>query len=142
MSGLHRADRTETPASVTPASGTPASGATAPATTPSAGTPAVERRSAERQDRTQRTPATQVPRTRVGAAWLGLCATALVCVVLIVFMLQNMRSTEVTFLGWHGALPLALALLIGSAVITMAIGTARITQLRRLSAKRLPPPRR
>jgi uncharacterized integral membrane protein len=84
---------------------------------------------------------THVPRTRVGTAWLAVCATALVLVVLIVFMLQNTRSTEVTFLGWHGTLPLALALLIaavGAAILTMAIGTARITQLRRYSRRRPP----
>ena len=89
--------------------------------------------------------ATHIPRTRVGAAWLGICATALVCVVLIVFMLQNTRSTEVSFLGWHGTLPLALALLIaavGSAILTMAIGTARIAQLRRFSTRQRQPTHR
>jgi uncharacterized integral membrane protein len=76
--------------------------------------------------------------TRTGAAWFGICAAALVFVVLIVFMLQNTRSVEVNFLGMHGDLPLALALLIagvGAAILTMVIGTARITQLRRLSRR-------
>jgi uncharacterized integral membrane protein len=39
----------------------------------------------------------------------------------------------------HGSLPLALALLIagvGSAILTMVVGTVRITQLRRLSRQR------
>ncbi|HZN73710.1 MAG TPA: hypothetical protein VFC00_18735 [Micromonosporaceae bacterium] len=39
-----------------------------------------------------------VPRTRWSAAWAGICAAALVSVALIVFMLQNTRSVEVTFL--------------------------------------------
>jgi putative membrane protein len=72
--------------------------------------------------------------TRISAAWVGVCAAAAVLVVLIVFMLQNTRSVEITFLGMHGALPLALALLIagvGVAIIAMVVGTARITQLRR-----------
>jgi len=76
--------------------------------------------------------------TRTGAAWFGICAAALVFVVLIVFMLQNTRSVEVNFVGMHGNLPLALALLIagvGAAILTMVIGTARITQLRRLSRR-------
>jgi uncharacterized integral membrane protein len=55
-------------------------------------------------------------------------------------MLQNTRSVEITFLGMHGTLPLALALLIagvGAAIIAMVVGTARITQLRRrLSGQR------
>jgi uncharacterized integral membrane protein len=78
----------------------------------------------------------RMPITRTGAAWFGICTAALVFVVLIVFMLQNTRSVEVNFLGMHGNLPLALALLIagvGAAILTMVIGTARITQLRRLS---------
>jgi uncharacterized integral membrane protein len=82
-----------------------------------------------------------VPRTRTGAAWFGICAAALVFVVLIIFMLQNTRSVEVTFLSMHGNLPLALALLIagvGSAILTMVVGVARITQLRRLSQRRRP----
>lgn len=81
---------------------------------------------------------TPVPRTRTGAAWLGLCATALAFVVLIVFMLQNTRSTEIRFLGLHGTVPLALALLIasvGAALITLAVGTARIAQLRKFSRR-------
>jgi uncharacterized integral membrane protein len=80
-----------------------------------------------------------VPRTRWSAAWVGICAAALVSVALIVFMLQNTRSVEVTFLWLHGTLPLALALLIaavGSAILTMVFGTARITQLHRLVGRR------
>jgi uncharacterized integral membrane protein len=54
-------------------------------------------------------------------------------------VLQNTGSVEITFLGMHGTLPLALALLIagvGVAIIAMVVGTARITQLRRLSDRR------
>jgi uncharacterized integral membrane protein len=81
-------------------------------------------------------PRSREPRTRTGAAWFGICVAALLLVVLIVFMLQNTRSVEVSFLWMHGNLPLALALLVagvGTAILTMVIGAARITQLRRLS---------
>jgi uncharacterized integral membrane protein len=80
-----------------------------------------------------------VPRTRWSAAWAGVCAAALALVALIVFMLQNTRSVEVTFLWMHGTLPLALALLIaavGAAILTMVFGAGRITQLRRLARRR------
>ncbi|MFI9641104.1 lipopolysaccharide assembly LapA domain-containing protein [Micromonospora sp. NPDC051925] len=84
-------------------------------------------------------PSTQrVPFTRTGAAWFGICAGALLFVVLIVFMLQNTRSVQVTFFWMQGTLPLALALLIagvGSAILTMVVGVARITQLRRVSRR-------
>jgi uncharacterized integral membrane protein len=83
-------------------------------------------------------PRSRVPRTRTGATWFGICVSALLLVVLIVFMLQNTRSVQVSFLGMHGNLPLALALLVaavGTAILTMVIGAARITQLRRLSRR-------
>ncbi len=76
-----------------------------------------------------------VPRTRAGATWVGICAAALTLVVLIVFMLQNTRRVEVSFLWMTGSVPLALALLIagvGVGIVAMVIGTARLTQLRRL----------
>jgi uncharacterized integral membrane protein len=79
-----------------------------------------------------------VPRTRTGAAWLGICAAAVALVVLIVFMLQNTGSVEVTFLWMHGRVPLALALLtagVGVAIAAMAVGEARIGQLRRVARR-------
>jgi uncharacterized integral membrane protein len=78
------------------------------------------------------------PRTRTAAAWFGICVAALMFVVLIVFMLQNTGRVQVNFLGWQGTVPLALALLIaavGAAIATMAVGVARITQLRRLTSR-------
>lgn len=81
----------------------------------------------------------RVPRTRTGAIWFGLCAAALLSVVLIVVMLQNTRSVRVDFLWMAGSLPLALALLIaavGAALLTMSVGAARIAQLRRFSRQR------
>jgi len=77
---------------------------------------------------------TSPPPTRVSAAWFGVCAAALTLVVLVIFILQNTRSVEVSFLWLHGNVPLALALLIasvGAAVVVMVVGAARITQLRR-----------
>src|SRR5690349_5659915 len=81
----------------------------------------------------------RVPRTRTGATWFGICVAALLMVVLIIFMLQNTASVQVTFLGMHGSLPMALALLVaavGAGILTMIIGAARITQLRRLTRRR------
>jgi uncharacterized integral membrane protein len=75
-------------------------------------------------------------RTRTGAAWFGICTAAVALVVLVVFMLQNTGSVEVTFLWMHGSVPLALALLVagvGTAALAMAVGAARVGQLRRLA---------
>lgn len=80
-----------------------------------------------------------VPRTRTGTAWLDICTAAVALAVLVVFMLQNTRSVDVTFLWMHGRVPLALALLtagVGVAVLAMAVGEARVGQLRRLARRR------
>lgn len=91
------------------------------------------------EDVTSTSPTPKVPRTRTGATWFGICAAAATLVVLIVFMLQNTRSVEVSFLWMHGTLPLALGLLtagVGTAIVVMVVGTARITQLRRHTRRR------
>jgi uncharacterized integral membrane protein len=80
----------------------------------------------------------RVLRTRIGTAWVALIAAALMAVLLIVFLVQNTRSTEISFLWMTTNTPLAVALLIaavGSILLTLIIGTARITQLRRLVRK-------
>jgi uncharacterized integral membrane protein len=86
------------------------------------------------------TPASRaVPATRMSGAWLGVWVSAIVLIAFIVFIMQNTRSVEVSFLGMHGALPLAVGLLIAmvaGVVITLVIGTARITQVRRLARRR------
>jgi putative membrane protein len=97
------------------------------------------KRAAEKPQALVETPNGEgVPHTRTGAAWFGICAAALLFVVLIVFMLQNTRTVQVSFLWLDGSLPLALALLVagvGAAIVTMAVGAARITQLRRLNRR-------
>jgi uncharacterized integral membrane protein len=78
------------------------------------------------------------PRTRTSATWVGLCVAALVLVALVVFMLQNTQLVLVSFLGWQGSVPLALALLIagiGVGIVALVVGTLRIHQLRRRLAQ-------
>jgi uncharacterized integral membrane protein len=89
-------------------------------------------------DQTPLLPDRRVPSTRTGRAWASLCVAVLAFVVLITFMMQNTRSTEVSFLWMHGSIPLALALLIaavGGALLTMVVGVARVTQLRRVARR-------
>jgi uncharacterized integral membrane protein len=74
-------------------------------------------------------------RTRASGAWVGICAAVMGGIVLIVFMLQNTRNVEVSFLWLQGSLPLALALFIaavGAGLVAMVVGTARMSQLRQL----------
>jgi uncharacterized integral membrane protein len=127
MSVLHRTRSDSTGQNTAPAPAAPAAqdGAPAPAAQDGAPAPAGTRAGS---------------RTRLSTAWVSIWTATVVFIALIVFMLQNTRRVEVSFLGLHGTLPLALALLItaaGAVLLTLIFGTARITQLRcRLSRSR------
>jgi uncharacterized integral membrane protein len=72
--------------------------------------------------------------TRAGALWSALIAGFFILILLLIFIAQNTASTPFTFLAWHWSLPLGVAILLAAVVgglITVAVGTARILQLRR-----------
>lgn len=97
----------------------------APATVPDTSPPRQETRA--------------VPATRTSVAWAGVWTAAVVLIAFIVFILQNTRGVQVSFLWLHGTLPLAVGLLIAMVtgiVVTLVLGTARITQLHRLARRR------
>jgi lipopolysaccharide assembly protein A len=74
-------------------------------------------------------------RTRIKGMHAGLIAGAAVLVVVMIFIIQNAHAVDVSFLGAHLRLSLAVALLfaaIAGALLMAAAGTARITQLRRI----------
>jgi uncharacterized integral membrane protein len=78
-------------------------------------------------------PRQRVRGTRAGRVWVGVCVAALITVVLIIFMVQNTHTVQVTFLGLTGSTSLALMLLIaavGGILLTLVLGSARILQLR------------
>jgi len=88
---------------------------------------------------TQSAASQPVPRTRAGAAWVSVCVAALITVALIVFLAQNTRGVEISFLWMTTSTSLALALFIaavGAVLLTLVLGTARITQLRRHARRR------
>jgi uncharacterized integral membrane protein len=71
--------------------------------------------------------------TRLSGAWAALVVGVLALVLILIFILQNLQSVEISFFVFHGHLPLAVALLFSvilGAVIVLAFGGARITQLR------------
>lgn len=75
----------------------------------------------------------RIRRTRSGAIWVGVIIAAVVLVLLLVFILQNSRSVKISYLGMHGHLSLAVAMLLSAiaGILLVAIpGTARIIQLR------------
>jgi uncharacterized integral membrane protein len=78
--------------------------------------------------------------TRAGALWTALIVGFVILILLLVFILQNTASAEFAFFGWHWSLPLGVAILlsaVGGGLITVAVGTARIYQLRRAVKKHL-----
>jgi uncharacterized integral membrane protein len=63
-----------------------------------------------------------------------LIGGAVVCVVAIIFAIQNIHSADLSFLGIHLVLPLAVALLLAAVVgslLTIAAGPARAAQARK-----------
>ena len=84
-------------------------------------------------------PRQRVPGTRTGRVWVGVCAAALITIALIIFMIQNTHTVQVTFLGLTGSTSLALMLLVaavGGILLTLILGSARILQLRHSVRKR------
>jgi uncharacterized integral membrane protein len=84
-------------------------------------------------------PRQQVKGTRTGRVWLAICAAALITVFLIIFMIQNTHTVQVTFLGMTGSTSLALMLLIaavGGILLTLIVGSVRIIQLRHAVRRR------
>ena len=82
------------------------------------------------------TPA--IRRSRTGGLWVGLVLSALVLLLLLVFILQNGRPVQISFFALEGALPLGVALLLAAiaGILLVAIpGSLRILQLRRAARR-------
>jgi putative membrane protein len=77
-------------------------------------------------------------RTRVGGLWVGLGLSAVVLLLLLVFILENEQRADIGYFGAHGHLPLGIALLLAAvagALLVIIPGTARIIQLRRTARR-------
>ena len=64
----------------------------------------------------------------------GMIAGLAVLILVVIFIIQNTHAVNISFLGAHLHLSLAVALIlaaIAGALLMAAAGTARITQLRR-----------
>lgn len=72
--------------------------------------------------------------SRTSGLWATVIALGLVLLLLIIFVAQNTQKVNVSFLGWDGQTPLAVALMIATAAglfIAAVAGSLRILQLRR-----------
>ncbi len=78
-------------------------------------------------------PAIEPHRTRISGVWVATGFFALLLLFLLIFILQNGHSAEISYLGLHGRLPLGVALLLSAVcgiLLVVLAGTARILQLR------------
>jgi uncharacterized integral membrane protein len=76
--------------------------------------------------------------TRAGLLWTGLILSAVVLLLLLVFILQNLEQVRVSFLGFSGTLPTGVALLFAAVagLLLVAIpGGLRMLQLRRAARR-------
>lgn len=80
-----------------------------------------------------------VPASRAGRAWVALALGIIALVVIIVFIIENSKSTPVTFFGVSWRIPLGLDLLLAAVLgglVAFLLGTVRIVQLRRVARHR------
>ncbi|MBL7490596.1 DUF1049 domain-containing protein [Frankia sp. AgB1.9] len=87
--------------------------------------------------------------TRTSQVWSAVILFALVLLFLLIFILQNGQRVKVSFLGSHGHLPLAVAMLfaaVAGALLVAIPGIVRMVQLRRVARRhrdadlQIPPP--
>jgi uncharacterized integral membrane protein len=82
--------------------------------------------------------------TRASALWTALAVGVLVLIAILIFVVQNGAKVKISFLWLHGTLALGIALLISAILgilLTLAIGSARMLQLRRLAKRPRAPER-
>ena len=80
----------------------------------------------------------KVTGTRIGGVWIASILFALVLLLLLIFIMQNGRSVEISFLWMDGHLPLGVALLLAAVLGVLLVvipGTARIVQLRMVARR-------
>ncbi|MHB8334171.1 MAG: LapA family protein [Acidimicrobiales bacterium] len=78
--------------------------------------------------------------TRTSRAWIRLLPALVVLVVILVFVFQNPKDVKVSLFTFSGTLPLSVALLgavVLGALMTLALGSLRILQLRRQVQRKL-----
>jgi uncharacterized integral membrane protein len=72
--------------------------------------------------------------SRTSRFWIALVVLIVVLLLLVVFVAQNTRRVQLSFLGWDWHPPLAVALLIavvGGLAISATVGTLRLWQVHR-----------
>jgi uncharacterized integral membrane protein len=84
------------------------------------------------------TPPLTIKRTRTSGLWVAVGFFAVILLLLLIFILQNGRTVDVSYMGAHGHLPLGVALLLAAVcgvLLVVLAGAARISQLRTVARR-------
>lgn len=77
--------------------------------------------------------------SRAGRLWVAIIGAIIMLALVLVFILQNLKTTSVGFFSLHWRIPLGIDLLFASilgGLVVFFIGAVRILQLRRLARRR------
>jgi uncharacterized integral membrane protein len=83
-------------------------------------------------------PQHKIKRTRISGLWVAVGFFAVILLLLLIFILQNSRTVDVSYMGAHGHLPLGVALLLAAVcgvLLVVLAGAARISQLRTVARR-------
>jgi uncharacterized integral membrane protein len=83
-------------------------------------------------------PSLKIKRTRTSGLWVAVGFFAVILLLLLIFILQNGRTVDVSYMGAHGHLPLGVALLLAAVcgvLLVVLAGAARISQLRTVARR-------
>lgn len=83
-------------------------------------------------------PQHKIKRTRTSGLWVAVGFFAVILLLLLIFILQNSKTVDVSYMGAHGHLPLGVALLLAAVcgvLLVVLAGAARISQLRTVARR-------
>lgn len=86
----------------------------------------------------QAMPHHKIRRTRISGLWVSVAFFAVILLFLLIFVLQNSKTVDVSYMGAHGHLPLGVALLLAAVcgvILVVLAGAARISQLRAVARR-------
>ncbi|WP_216893347.1 LapA family protein [Nocardia alni] len=83
-------------------------------------------------------PGKRALRTRAGYTWVSLVVAAIIGIIVLIFILQNLDQVHVSLFFWSFSLPLGVTVLlsvIAGALVMGLVGGWRILQLRRVARR-------
>jgi uncharacterized integral membrane protein len=83
-------------------------------------------------------PSLKIKHTRTSGLWVAVGCFAVILLLLLIFILQNGKTVDVSYMGAHGHLPLGVAMLLAAVagvLLVVLAGAARIGQLRTVARR-------